>query len=224
MTPAAIFFDFDGVILDSVEIKAEAMRLLFEGEEPDVVDAIVSLHSRHGGVSRFRKFDMIHSDILRRPLSAEARGGLGMRFEKLCFEALLACREIPGARAILEAYAGRTLLFVVSGTPEEELTRIATTRDLARYFVSIHGSPRTKSEILQSLLLAHALDPSCCVFIGDSTTDSDAAGDCGVPFIGVVAPGLANPFAAAIPIVRDLGSFNAALQRVRPLQTVRGTA
>jgi phosphoglycolate phosphatase len=136
----------------------------------------------------------------------------------------LACREIPGARAALEAHAGRTPLFVVSGTPEEELVRIATARDLDRYFISIHGSPRTKTEILDGLVRSHALDPGCCVFIGDSTTDSDAADDCGVPFIGVVAPGLANPFASATPIVPNLLSIEAALQRIRPMQTVRGTA
>lgn len=222
MTPAAIFFDFDGVILDSVAIKTAAMRRLFDGEEPRAIDAIVELHLRHGGVSRFRKFEMIYTDILRRPLNPQARAELGARFEALTYEALLACPEIPGARTVLERHFGRNPLFIVSGTPEVELKRIATVHEMARYFVSMHGSPRTKVEILADLLRLHAFDPRRCVCVGDSTTDSEAARTCRVPFIGVVAPDLANPFGHSVPTIPDLAMFDAALRRLDPLAVVKG--
>ncbi|HVX92313.1 MAG TPA: HAD family hydrolase [Xanthobacteraceae bacterium] len=222
MTPAALIFDFDGVILDSVGIKTQAMRRLFAAERPDHLADILDLHRRLGGISRYRKFDLIHSDILRRPLTPEASADLGRRFEALVAEGVLTCREIPGARMVLESHAGRIPLFVASGTPEEELRRITAVRGLDRYFVEIHGSPRGKPDILADVLRRHALDAARCVFVGDAGTDFEAARSCGVPFLGVVAPGLENPFGAGVCTVPDLRSFELALRRLgmNPLQTV----
>ena len=43
--PTVIIFDFDGVILESVHVKAHAFSRLFE-HHPDHVEAIVELHLR----------------------------------------------------------------------------------------------------------------------------------------------------------------------------------
>ena len=51
----AIFFDFDGVILESVEVKGWAFGRLFENH-PEHVDEIVAFHHANGGMSRFDKF------------------------------------------------------------------------------------------------------------------------------------------------------------------------
>ncbi len=213
MSPDALIFDFDGVILDSVEIKTEAMRRLFAAETPEHVAEIVALHRRFGGFSRYRKFELIYSDILRRPLTPEHSAELGRCFEDLVADAVANCGEIRGARAVLERYCGRTPLFVVSGTPEDELRRIARTRGLDRYFVELHGSPRSKPDILADLLTRHGFEAAQCVFVGDAATDLAAARSCGVPFLGIVAPGLDNPFGEGVRIVPDLTDFESELER-----------
>jgi phosphoglycolate phosphatase len=220
-----MIFDFDGVILDSVSIKTDAMRQLFASERPEDIEAILALHLRLGGVSRFRKFELIYSDILQRPLSAEISAELGRRFEVLAFEAIVRCPEIPGARAFLQDYAEKIPLFVISGTPEEELWRIARARSVDGYFVEMHGSPRGKTEILTDLLRRHAFRPACCVFVGDATTDFEAAQDCAMPFVGVVAPGTISPFARSVPVVPDLTSLTFALERLSSApMAIKGTA
>src|SRR5689334_4966199 len=148
MTPAALIFDFDGVILDSVEIKTEAMRRLFAAEGPEDLAEIIALHRRLGGISRYRKFGLIYADILRRPLDRKKSAELGRRFEVLVADGVKSCGEIRGARAVLESYAGRTPLFVVSGTPQQELLASAHGRGLDHYFAELHGSPPGKPEIL----------------------------------------------------------------------------
>jgi len=225
MKPAAMIFDFDGVILDSVSIKTDAMRRLFASERPEHVEAIVALHMRHGGFSRYRNFEMVHADILKRPLTAEASAELGRQFESLVLDAIMRCAEIPGVRAVLEAHAGKVPLFVASGTPDEELKRIAAARGLDRYFSEMHGSPRTKIEIISDLLSRHALDPLRCVFVGDAMTDFDAARRCRVPFVGVVRPEHANPFERGVCIVPDLTSFDLMLRNISPADlAIRDTA
>ena len=52
--PEAIFFDFDGVLVDSVSIKTEAFRKLFKGFGQQCVEALVYYHIEHGGISRVK--------------------------------------------------------------------------------------------------------------------------------------------------------------------------
>ena len=56
----AILFDFDGVLVESVDIKTKAFAKLFENEGPEIVNKVVEYHLANGGVSRFKKFDYIY--------------------------------------------------------------------------------------------------------------------------------------------------------------------
>jgi hypothetical protein len=49
------------------------------------------------------------------------------------------------------------------------------------------------------------------VAIGDSTTEFDAARGMGMPFVGIVAEGFANPFPPAIPVLPDMTGLAGAL-------------
>ncbi|MDD1661933.1 MAG: HAD family hydrolase, partial [Methanomicrobiales archaeon] len=64
---ASLLLDFDGVILESVEVKTRAFRELFSFR-PDHVGEIVAYHMRNTGVSRFDKFRHIYREILKEPL------------------------------------------------------------------------------------------------------------------------------------------------------------
>ena len=61
----AILFDFDGVILESVDIKGLAFCKLFENF-PEHVTKIVQYHHANGGISRFNKFRYIYKNILKK--------------------------------------------------------------------------------------------------------------------------------------------------------------
>ncbi len=76
-----IFFDFDGVILESAEIKTTAFRRLFE--EYGEVEEIVDYHEKNAGVSRYDKFDYIYDKILKKELTSEKKDELGKRFSEL---------------------------------------------------------------------------------------------------------------------------------------------
>ena len=52
-----IIFDFDGVILDSVNIKTEAFYKLFEQYGSKIANQVVDYHIINGGMSRFKKFE-----------------------------------------------------------------------------------------------------------------------------------------------------------------------
>ena len=51
-----IFFDFDGVIAESVNAKTEAFREMYIEHGTEIANKVVDYHINHGGVSRFEKF------------------------------------------------------------------------------------------------------------------------------------------------------------------------
>ena len=57
----AFFFDFDGVLADSVEVKTRAFARLFESYGPEVVARVVAHHRYHGGMTRIEKIKQFRS-------------------------------------------------------------------------------------------------------------------------------------------------------------------
>ena len=51
-----IFFDFDGVIAESVSAKTDAFKELYLPYGGKIANEVVQYHIKHGGVSRFEKF------------------------------------------------------------------------------------------------------------------------------------------------------------------------
>ena len=74
-----IAFDFDGVLVESVDVKTKAYARLFEEHGEGVVSRVVDYHLTNGGISRFVKFRIIYSEILNKPLSEK-------KFQSLCDE------------------------------------------------------------------------------------------------------------------------------------------
>ena len=177
-----VFFDFDGVLLESAGIKTDAFRDLFS-DLAELLPRILEHHRQHLGVSRFRKFEWVHRELLGRPLSDAERVSLGERYSELVLRRMLTCPEVPGARELLSALAGRALRFVVSATPQEELELIVDRRGLAPYFDEVRGSPEVKESILRDLLHSYDLRPEETVMIGDGVSDYRAARKAGVGFV-----------------------------------------
>jgi phosphoglycolate phosphatase-like HAD superfamily hydrolase len=203
MTVKAILFDFDGVIAESVDVKTEAFRELF-ANEPEYLPAILSFHLANGGMSRFTKFEIIYRDFLHRPLSAQRSEELGNRFSELVKEKVVISPYVPGALEFIEKYALSMPLFIASGTPQNELIEIISRRGLSGFFCEAHGTPRTKTEIIQDILERHDMTPIEMSFIGDAMNDYKAAVQVGLPFYGRVSLGAVNPFPSDIPVFPDL--------------------
>jgi phosphoglycolate phosphatase-like HAD superfamily hydrolase len=201
----AIVFDFDGVILESVDIKTRAFTELFK-EYPDHLERIVRLHLDNTGMSRFDKFKIICGDYLGRAADDSELARLGEAFSRLVYQEILHCPFVPGAYEFLEKRYEEYQMFVASATPEDELSDIVEGRELGRFFKGIYGSPRKKDEILARILVERELRPPEVVFIGDSMGDYGFARETSIPFIGRVARGQADVFPREhiVAIIEDL--------------------
>lgn len=193
MGPRAIIFDFDGVLCESVGIKAEAFRRLFE-DYPQHLETILAYHMANGGLNRFKKFEVIYRDMLKEDLSEEKKKELGRRFTDYCYEGVVAAPLVQGACAFLEEYHAKILLFVASGTPQEEIAAIVQERGLEKFFKEVHGSPATKNEIIKNILQRHSIKAQEAVFVGDSINDYYGAREAGVAFVARIHKEYPNPF------------------------------
>lgn len=203
MTYQAVFFDFDGVILESVDAKTRAFAALYQEHGEAVVSAVIDYHMAHGGLSRFEKFRHYEEVLLGRPLTPERSADLGERFTALAFREVVGSAWVEGAEAALKALHGRMPLFVASGTPEDELRQIVTLRGLDHYFDGVYGSPRKKDRIINETCSACGIDPQRTVMVGDAMTDYDAAKATGAAFVGRLTPAV-PAFPGGIAQLHDL--------------------
>lgn len=179
----AVVFDFDGVLVESVDTKTKAYASLFEDEGEAVVRKVVEYHLEHGGVSRFEKFKYIYREILRSPLTEEKFNSLCNDFSKIVVDEVVNARWVEGAREFLENNKNTYQFFVVSGTPDEELKSIVRRRGMGPLFEAVFGSPKTKDQLLNELMDFYDLKCKEMVFVGDAVTDQQAAESTGIPFI-----------------------------------------
>lgn len=209
--PDAIFFDFDGVLCDSVAVKTDAFAALYAGEGKEIIDQVVVHHLEHGGISRFEKLRFYERTLLGREPDDRRIRELADHFADLVVDAVVQAPAIPGAERALESLHTRVPLYVVSGTPETELRAIVERRGWHRFFREVRGSPDPKSEILGSLIGKRGYDSRRCCMIGDAMTDYDAARESGVPFVGVQERSGSHPFPEATTVIPDLSVLEAAI-------------
>jgi phosphoglycolate phosphatase-like HAD superfamily hydrolase len=204
MFPKAIIFDFDGVILDSADIKLRAYTTVYKDEDPAKLRKLVEHAQLHGGVTRRIKFEHYERELFGRSGDAETVDALCRRYSEIVFDAVLRCPFIEGAQQLLEHAAGKVAMHVVSGTPHDELRHIIEARGLSHFFHTICGAPAEKRIAFDTIVKDEGCDRSRVLAVGDSMTEYEAARDAGIGFLGVVAAGADNPFPSEVPVVPTL--------------------
>jgi len=200
----AIIFDFDGVLVESVDVKTHAFAALYAEHGKKVIAQVSDYHLHHGGISRFDKFRYFQTEILgRTPLKEHEVADLAAAFSKLVVDRVVSAPMVPGAQQFLDNCSGQLRLFVVSGTPTAELDDILRRRNLLEYFSAIWGSPQSKAQNIAELLRGHDFCASRCVMIGVASADYEGAAANAVHFLGRTAKNTESPFSSNIVTFRD---------------------
>ncbi len=201
----AIFFDWDGVITDSVNIKTESYCDMFKEFGHDILEKVKRHHLQNGGVSRFEKFKLYYKEYLGTEINQEKINELADRFSNLVKTKVVNAPFIEGAlETIKSEYQKGTKLFIVSGTPTDEIQEIAKLKGIEKYFVEICGSPKKKGIWVKELLDKYALSPDKCIFIGDAMADYNAAKENGLEFLGIKIPSSETEFPFGTTIKRKV--------------------
>lgn len=178
----AIILDFDGVIVESNDVKTQAFRELF-GRYPEHLDAMMAFHHANMSASRFMKFDhLLH--LLGRTGDQALRWELAEVFSRRTKELVATVPFVAGARELIERFKGRVPMYLASVTPEEDLREVLEARGLAQSFACAYGCPPwTKPGAVRDVLSRERCAPTDAVLIGDSPGDLAAATETGVAFV-----------------------------------------
>ena len=179
----AIIFDFDGVIAESVNVKTEAFASLYEPYGNEVVKKVIKHHLANGGVSRFEKFKIYHKNFLDVKLNDKSLQKLSDDFSNLVVDKVIKAPYVPGVLEFIKLKKNKYDLYISSATPQGEICQIVKQRGILDLFKEVYGSPVSKGEHVKRIMKAHKYKENEVVFIGDSTSDRDAAYDNRIRFI-----------------------------------------
>lgn len=177
-----IGFDFDGVIIESNEIKEAGFKEIFS-RYPTHYQKLVSYHESSVGVPRQEKMAHAIKNILKTDDPDLLQKWLSY-YQNYTRSRLVKCEFVPGSLETLENYSKTLPLYLVSATPIDELEWIVDQRNLRKYFVEVFGNPIRKVEHFRKILDLEKVPRNEFLYIGDSLDDFNASQKVGISFIG----------------------------------------
>ncbi len=196
-----IIFDFDGVLLESVDIKDFAFKTLFK-DYPEHLEEIMDYHLSNNATVRFDKFRYITEKILGKSYDKETEKRLSKIFSDLVFKSLVDCPFVNGAKEILDFLQDKIPIYIASRSPDDELDKILEIRKLKKYFKKIYAVPWIKTDAIRDIRERENISLENIVFVGDSDEDLQVARSTGVFFIGRDSGKSFHE--ASIPIFKDM--------------------
>jgi len=180
-----IIFDFDGVILDSMPIRELGFREILSDYDDTLVEKLLSYHEANGGLSRYVKIAYFYEEILHKQITQEQIVELAEAFSHIMREKLTDRNYlIEETLAFLKQNHQHYRLHIASGSAQEELRYLCDKLGVADYFLSIHGSPVHKNDLVQMILSENSYNPKETILIGDSINDHEASRHNNIDFYG----------------------------------------
>lgn len=197
-----VIFDCDGVILDSNNLKIDAMEkaLKASGVSVDATSKCVSFFSENFGRSRFYHINIFCDEFIDvdESLKPNLKERLLESYSSQCIELYLKAEMTPSIDSVLNSIEAPK--YVASGSEQNELNFIFEKRGIKKYFSEILGSPRKKKDLVTDILTTSNNLPA--VMIGDARSDFEAAKENNIDFIYY------SPFSNVDSLMRELAKKN----------------
>ncbi|PJJ11105.1 HAD superfamily hydrolase (TIGR01549 family) [Flavobacterium sp. 1] len=180
-----ILWDFDGVIMDSMPVRDKGFEIVLQSYPEDQVDLLMDYHRKNGGLSRYNKFRYFFEEIRKEPITKDQIQILAEEFSVIMLKNLLDKNLlIQDSTNFIKENHKKYNMHIVSGSDGNELRYICESLGLSKYFISIHGSPTSKKELVKDLLIANKYTNDETCLIGDSLNDLEAAEVNNIAFLG----------------------------------------
>jgi len=169
-----LFWDFDGVIKDSVDVKTQAYFDLFKPFGLELAEKVRNHHLANCGISRFEKLPL----YLKWANLDNSKNNLNHFCELYSSAVLNAVIDSPwvaGVESFLKLNPYNQKFYLVSATPQNELEYILKKLNISDKFTEIFGAPASKKNSIQNVILQNNIKAKSCLMIGDAMADLDAA-------------------------------------------------
>jgi len=184
-----IFWDFDGVILDSMKVRDLGFYHIFREFELSKVELLMSYHRANGGLSRYVKIRHFFNEILQEPISDKLVMDYAEEFSLMMRNELTQKKYlIQETVEFIEKEHMNLNFHIVSGSDGNELRFLCKRLGLTRYFKTIDGSPTPKNDLVRHIIKKYGYNNKNTILIGDSINDFDAAKDNQIRFMAYNNP------------------------------------
>lgn len=180
-----IIFDFDGVIIDSMEVRDYGFRKIFEKYSENKVEELIKYHRENGGLSRFHKIKHFYNNIINSNIEDDDVMNYANKFSLIMRDELVKEKYLIKEWAnFIRENKNKYTMHIASGSEEKELRYLCENLGISKYFNSIHGSPTHKNELVKQIIESNNYNKENIVLIGDSINDYEAARINNIKFIG----------------------------------------
>jgi phosphoglycolate phosphatase-like HAD superfamily hydrolase len=177
-----LFWDFDGVIKESVDVKTRAYVSLFKQFGTQLTERVRKHHEQNGGMSRFEKIPLYLSWAETDADQTQVARYCDLFSSEVC-QAVIDSAWVPGAREYLLTNQVRQTFVIVTGTPQGEMEVILSALGIAGCFAEVHGAPTPKADAITLVLSRLQCQNSAAMMIGDSDSDYQAAKAAKIDFL-----------------------------------------
>lgn len=175
-----IILDFDGVVKDTLELKADCFLTPFSGLPASFKSFATEYHFDNPGVSRVDKLTAYVAESKKYGYEISLDSALKTASEHIV-DRVIKSNYMPGFLSWLSDLT--TTYSIASAMPQEELDVIISALALSCPPLYAFGHPTPKYVAINAIKRSVALSSSDLLFIGDSASDYAAAQRSGVDFL-----------------------------------------
>ena len=169
-----IFWDFDGVIKDSVEVKSVAFESLFSEYGENLVNRVSSHHKKNAGLSRFDKIPLYLS-WTNETITKKKIKELNIRFSLIVKESVISSKWVDGVIEFIDGQHNLKKQILLTATPIEEIEEILEKLNIKSFFYKVYGFPSNKTDGINEVLRDLKIESKHAIMLGDSMADYVAA-------------------------------------------------
>ena len=128
-------FDFDGVIIDSTEVKVDEYRNLFSQftKNEDTLNKIISIYRNSAGIPREITLKKVFKEVLDKTVSNQEVENLSLDYSKQIFQRLEAIEPLKGFLEYLAIHK-EINKHIISGAPNSDVSYLIKKLNLTKYF------------------------------------------------------------------------------------------
>tara|TARA_B100001059_G_scaffold236519_1_gene287479 strand:- start:741 stop:1358 length:618 start_codon:yes stop_codon:yes gene_type:complete len=180
-----ILFDFDGVIINSVNVRTEGLKQTFQNYSKEKIEKLEIFHLQNRGLTKREKIKFFYNSILNKKITSkkidyysnEITKNIGNKLEN---KKLL----INDTFKYINKNYKKINMHIVSACEHKELINLTRKLNIEKYFCSINGSPQKKNLLIKEVLITHKYKNKNTIYIGDAINDYFAAKKNNIEFYG----------------------------------------